>query len=386
MPVQLGLAGDQLGFLRVHLADAAGEFLGRLLATVGLALQLVPACGELGLELLQLELALVELVRARLHELFAGGSHSRNLLLAACKCLELRGELCALVLDLAQLRGELLLRRTRTALHRRPLLDVPRTLAELLLEPVQLLLARVELLRACLHQLLSRRAHVRELLLAPLEVFALRDQLRLRLGQHALALRDLVLALLKFLLDPRDLGLALGKPLLDGLLFLFQLGTQGRGRCLGACELLLAVGNRPDLVRELGRAPRTLPVRRLQLAHFHLDELLALGDPRFAARQLLLERLEPVLGVGELVEPRGDFPFSLLERRLRRGQGRRAMVELGNALGGFVRELLGAQRVALAVERRTQLLLARERCRQLGTQSVDFDIARRRRGFDRLAG
>src|SRR5438874_12359814 len=78
--------------------------------------------------------------------------------------------------------------------------------------------------------------------------------------------------------------------------------------------------------------------------------------------------------------------LAFLERSSRRRQRRRTVVELRHALCEILREIVGdAGVVLLSAERRTEILLARERCGELGAKSFEVGAVRRRGGLDRFA-
>ena len=159
LALQLGLAGDQLRFLRVDVADARRELRGRPIPPVGFALELVGTRVELRLQALQLHLACVELLRTRLHQLFACRPHRREVLLALFERILLRRDLHADLLELALPRRQLLLApaklvgrgvdlalQPRDVVGRdRPRVEPRRALAQVALELGQIVLAGVEL-------------------------------------------------------------------------------------------------------------------------------------------------------------------------------------------------------------------------------------------------
>ena len=99
--MQLGFARDQLGFLLVDVVKACSRFLGLLAVAGDLPLELLRARVDLRLELLQLQLAPVELLRARLHLLLARRPRRCKLRLALCERLLLRRHLYPRLLELA---------------------------------------------------------------------------------------------------------------------------------------------------------------------------------------------------------------------------------------------------------------------------------------------
>ena len=148
------------------------------------------------------------------------------------------------------------------------------------------------------------------------------------------------------------------------------------------CELLLTLRQVLDLLLPSLGFCRALVVRLLQLLDLQVDHLLALRDSRLERRQplLLLERAV------ELREPLRDLALTLLELGLGGGQRRGAPVERGGLPCDVLLEPhLAAGDLDLLVQRRAQILLARQRRVQLGTQQLD--VGRRRVGSgDRLAG
>src|SRR5262249_36604526 len=237
LPVELRLARDELRLLLVDVSQAPLDFDRRLAVSDDVALQLLAARLELRLELLELELALVELLRARVHLLLAGRPRCRELRLAPLERLLLRRHLHPCLLELALACGELLFTHAKLVACRAHCLLEPIDVvaedgllleplgprAQLVLELVQLLLARVELLRTRLDELFARRAHVHDLLLAAVEQLLLRLDRAARFRQSAFALGDCPLALGQRLLALRELLLAHVEPLFELLLLALDL-------------------------------------------------------------------------------------------------------------------------------------------------------------------
>ena len=124
-----------------------------------------------------------------------------------------------------------------------------------------------------------------------------------------------MLALAERSLLRHHLLLAFRKPLLERLLLPLQLVELARDLRLRLLERVLALGDRRDLLRQLGSRRRAFLVGCLQLAHLQLDELLTLRRARLGARQLLLQLTEPGLGLDELIEALRDRLLALLECR-----------------------------------------------------------------------
>ena len=88
-------------------------------------------------------------------------------------------------------------------------------------------------------ELLARRTHRRDVLLATVELLAEGDQLRLRLLEDALAFRDLAFAVLERSFARRNLLFTRHELPLERRLLLLEVRSERRGSGLGALELLL---------------------------------------------------------------------------------------------------------------------------------------------------
>ena len=207
---------------------------------------------------------------------------------------------------------------------------------------------------------------------------ALRGDLGLPLADDLLTRLELHPCLSQFTFSRGQVRFAFRDPLLEGsrllvldpsfLLALLECAHQLRLARLGLVagrghprfrlgEVLLTLGDLGKLLLHLGGRGRALAVADLELLHLQLDELLAFREPRLQLRELLLRLQQAV----QLRQPLGHSALALVELGLGLRQRRRPTVEPGRLLCELLLELrVMARGVDVVVQRRTQLLLARE--------------------------
>ena len=138
----------------------------------------------------------------------------------------------------------------------------------------------------------------------------------------------------------------------DLLALRLQLLDAGGGVRLCRRDSLFAVGNRGDLLRELGCRRCALVVCRFQLVHLQGDGLLALGNPNGCHVDLGAQELELRMALVEFGEALVDLTLVLDESPFALVELRSALFERREARADLVLELDFARgRVQLIAER-----------------------------------
>ena len=137
-----------------------------------------------------------------------------------------------------------------------------------------------------------------------------------------------------------------------------------------ALDLALALGDRGELLRNLGRGVCTVMVCRLELLAARVDVDAELGEPRLLGDQLGAAKVEVTpLGRANRSCCSPSARLALVELRLARREARADLLGLGLAerevvVGGE----LALVRLELMLKRVAKLLLARQRILELGAE------------------